>query len=121
MDGILLVGHGSLMAHANDSLYEMAEEMKRRKSIDVVEVAFLDQCEPDIPTAILTCVKKGVTRLHMVPYFLSKGYLMRKAVRIAKEEEANFRGMTIRVSEPVGADPRIVQVLLDRIDEGLTK
>lgn len=121
MEGILLVGHGSLEEGANDGLYRLAEEIRRRKGFEVVEVAFLDLTAPDIPAAVLTCVKKGVTILNVIPYFLSDGILLRKAESIVREEVSNFRGMTMRFAEPVGFDPRIARILKDRIRECLTE
>ncbi|GAX88809.1 sirohydrochlorin chelatase [Effusibacillus lacus] len=121
MDGILIIGHGSTMENASAGLYQLAEEIRHRIDIEVIEVAFLDTTPPDIPTGVLTCVKKGVTRLLAVPYFLSDGYLVRKAERIVEEEVANYRGMTMRFGQPIGPDPRIVEVLKDRIHEALSK
>ncbi|MFC4766857.1 sirohydrochlorin chelatase [Effusibacillus consociatus] len=117
MHGILLVGHGSLLKHATGGMYQLAEEIRQRQGIEVVEVAFLDLCPPDIPTGVLSCVKKGVTDLTVIPYFLSDGFLMRKAERIVKQEVEDYRGMTMRFGDPIGFDPRIVHVLKDRIKE----
>ncbi|WP_018130938.1 sirohydrochlorin chelatase [Effusibacillus pohliae] len=121
MQGILLIGHGSSVAEANRGLHRLAEEIRRRREIGVVEVAFLNLCPPDIPTAVLTCVKKGVTHLNVIPYFLTDGVLLRKAERIVREEVENFRGMTMSFGRPIGVDRRIVGVLKDRIQSALAQ
>lgn len=117
MDGILLIGHGSPFEDAAESLYRIADEIRTRKEIETVEVAFLDLCPPDIPTGVLACVKKGVTHINVIPYFLSDGFLIRKAERIVREEVENYRGMTMSFGTPLGEDLRIVNVLKDRIRE----
>jgi hypothetical protein len=44
---------------------------------------------------------------------------MRKAERIVREEVENYRGLSMSFGKPIGYDPRIVEVLEDRIREAI--
>ena len=70
---ILLVAHGSRLDSANRDLDWRAESLATRRPADLVETAYLEIAEPDIPTAGAACVKRGASRVLLLPFFLSPG------------------------------------------------
>jgi sirohydrochlorin ferrochelatase len=116
---ILLVDHGSRRPEARAVVEAVAAELRERLSHHVVAVAHLEIEEPDVATGIDRCVAAGATEIAIHPYFLAPGmHSTRDLPEQAEAACARHPGVTIRVSDPLGYDPRIVDVVLDRIGEG---
>ena len=130
--GILLIGHGSSLSHASKVIYGLAEEYKKKTEFPV-EVGFMNMEKPTIPTAINMLAKKGVTKIIAVPLFLAHGVHTKQDIPYmlglgkgrddahyhqAKQEEIEFNGQIIYI-DPLGADPRIAEIIGDRVEEAL--
>ncbi|MCE5213697.1 MAG: sirohydrochlorin nickelochelatase [Methanobacterium sp.] len=130
--GILLIGHGSSLSSGNKVIFELAEKYKE-KSDYPVEVGFMNVEKPTIPSAINMLAKKGVTKIIAMPVFLAHGlhtkqdipYMMglgngREGAHYLhmKQEEIEFDGEIVYI-EPLGADPRIADIIGDRVDDAL--
>lgn len=132
--GILLIGHGSSLPYGSEVLYKLAEMYKKSLDSDCpVEVGFMNIEKPTIPSALNTLAKKGTTKIIAVPVFLAHGihtkqdipYMLglgegRKDSRYyhEKREEIKFDGQIIYI-DPIGVDPRIVNVIEKRVKEAL--
>ncbi len=118
--GLVLIGHGSRVPGANQVLEQVAVALRRRYRRFVVEPAFLELAQPDIPSAIDRCVFSGAKRILFVPYFL---YLGGHVGRDLPEHMAQARlrhpGLEIRIAPHLGFDRRVVAVAIDRISQGL--
>ena len=117
---ILLIAHGSRRSEANQDLVRIAEQLRPRVAEEIVEIAYLELAEPTIPQGLARCVEQGATTVRMLPYFLSAGAHV-------TEDLAEFRADFLRthpdvdcqVCPPLGLHPRIIDVLLDRLNEDL--
>jgi sirohydrochlorin ferrochelatase len=118
MRAALLIAHGSRRAAANDDLHKLTAQVVERGEFDVVEPAFLELAEPDIPAAAAKCVARGATEVRMLPYFLSMGVHVAEDL---EEHRAAFveksPGVTFRVLPPLGLHPRLVEVVMERLDD----
>jgi len=118
--GLVLIGHGSRVPGANHVLEEVAGALRRQYRRYVIEPAFLELAQPDIPSAIDRCVAAGARRVLFVPYFL---YLGGHVGRDLPEHIAQARfkhpGLEIRIAPHLGFDRRVVAVVVDRIAQGL--
>ena len=119
MDAALLIAHGSRRAEANADLHRLAELVAARDAVPIVEPAFLELAEPDIPAGAARCVERGATRVRMLPYFLSMG------VHVADDLEehraafaARYPHVTFTVCPPLGLHPKLVEVVFERLAEG---
>jgi sirohydrochlorin ferrochelatase len=113
---ILLVDHGSRRAEANAVVEAVAERLRRRLPQRVVEVAHLEIAAPDVGSAIDACVADGAAEIVVHPYFLGPGaHTTRDIPRLVEEATRRHPALRIRVSEPLGVDERVVDVVLDRI------
>lgn len=114
--GVIVVDHGSRMAAANDMLHAVVELFKRVSGRKIVEAAHMELAEPTIAQAFAACAAAGATRVVIHPYFLSPGrHSTTDIPRMAAEAAAAFRGISYHVTEPLGLDEKLANVMEQRI------
>ena len=114
---ILLIAHGSRLESANRDLDWLARSLAERRPDDLIETAYLEIAEPDIPTAATRCVERGARRVLLVPFFLSPGrhavlHLAEHRDRLAEQ----FPEVSWELKPPLGRHDTLVKVIEDRID-----
>ena len=116
MRAALLIAHGSRRAEANADLHALAEMVRARGGFDVVEPAFLELADPDIPAGAAACVRRGATEVRMLPYFLSMGTHVADDLRKFRDRFADqYPGVTFTVCPPLGLHPKLVEVAFERL------
>jgi sirohydrochlorin ferrochelatase len=137
--GILLVGHGSRLPYGKDVVSKLGE-MYKQKSEYIVEVGFMNMSKPSIPAAINMLAKQGVEKIIVTPVFLAHGVHTKQDIphilglddgnkhsqdqghhhshNEEEVEEIHFDGEII-YTEPLGADPRLVDIINDRVVNAL--
>lgn len=122
MTTLLVMVHGSPRPESNDDMYAVVEEVRRSGKFDAVEVGFLDVNQPDLPTAIATCVERGATRIVAVPYFLHSGkHVTKDLPDILEAAAARYPDVEIMMGDYLGHDDAIMDVLRDRVREALAR
>jgi len=129
-DGIVIFAHGSRIESANEAVRAVAAALARSADARVlpaalarsasarVVAAFLELGEPDLETAASQLVDLGVTRLVIVPYFLTLGiHMERDLPRIVERISMAHKGLDIRIAPPLDGHPALLQVLKDRVRE----
>jgi len=117
MKAIIILGHGSRAEEANNSLYDVVEMVAGKIKLDLVGAAFLGHAQPNLETAISEMAAKGVNKITIVPLFLFQGIHMQEDIpRIVKQLEAKYQ-VTITLARHLGADSRVADILVDRIQE----
>ena len=112
---VLLIAHGSRHAPANDDLHQLVDRIAARGDHAIVESAFLELAEPDIPHAGDRCVGRGATVVLMVPYFLAEGvHLIRDLTAARDALRARHPGVEFRLGPPLGPDPLLEQLVAER-------
>ena len=115
-NAILLVAHGSRLDSANRDLQWLADSLSARRPDDLVETAFLEIAEPDIPTGGTRCVERGADRVLLVPFFLSPG--RHASLHLAEHRERlaeRFPDVSWELKPPLGRHDALIDVILDRI------
>jgi len=116
MTALLLIAHGSRQPEANDDLYHVAAELRRRGHV-VVE-SFLELAEPDIDGGGRRCVEQGAGRVVLVPYFLSAGVHVKRDLAAARERLARrYPQVELRLAEPLGQHPQLPDIVAQRAAE----
>ena len=114
--GIVVFGHGSSVASANDAVRVVAESAAREGGWELYETAFLE-CEPRLGDAVRKLVSAGADSVLVLPYFLTLGiHLQRDLPRIV-EELSRDAGIGIRVAPPLDGHPGLGKMLVDRAVE----
>jgi sirohydrochlorin ferrochelatase len=118
---ILLVDHGSRRDEANTQLEQLAALVSERVPETIVRFAHMELAEPDIAAGVAACVAAGADELVVHPYFIAGGnhstYDIPKLLRAAA---AHHPGLEIRISQPLGLHPKLVDVVLDRVESATT-
>jgi sirohydrochlorin ferrochelatase len=114
---ILLVDHGSRRAEANDQLTALAALVAARRPDAVVRCAHMELAAPDIAAGFADCVAAGAREIIVHPYFLGPGnHTAQDIPRLVRAAAADHPGVAVRISEPLGIHPKLVDVILDRIE-----
>jgi sirohydrochlorin ferrochelatase len=105
---ILLMGHGSRVAAANQALYAIAELVRAQRPGTIVEVAFREQHPPNIQAGIDACVAQGAHVLEDLP---------------AEMDEARRRhaGLQLIMGDHLGIHPKLAEIVGERVDEALAR
>lgn len=120
--GIILVDHGSRFPEANEMLEEAARLFRQTTGIPIVEPAHMELAEPTLEQAFSRCVNQGAKRVVITLYFLSPGrHSMHDIPRLARKAAARFPGISYLVSNPLGWDPSMIRIILNRVKEALDK
>lgn len=117
---VLLIAHGSRRKEANQDLLEIAHRLREEGRYDVIEVGYLELAEPTIQEACRNCADRGATCVLMLPYFLSAGrHVTADLERFRADNAVRHPHVDFRMCPPLGLHPRMIDIVLDRLAEGL--
>ena len=120
--GIVVLGHGSRasVGQANEVVFKISDIIKAKTGHDLVETAIMNRKSElaTIEDAVGKLVARGVKRITVVPMFFADGMHIRHDI---PEEiaalEGRFPGVAISMAAHIGPDPRIADILLERVRE----
>lgn len=114
---VIILGHGSRAAEHNAGLQQVAEMVKSRTNLPV-KTAYMENCEPDLGTAIRGAAAAGYNKFVIMPLFLFKGIHVTedvpKEVEMIKQD---LPGIEVIFTRHLGADPKIAEIVWDRVQE----
>lgn len=120
MTGLIVFAHGSTLDAANESVRAVASEVAARGGYGLVETAFLDCAQPDLPTAVASLASQGADRIVVIPYFLTPGIHMRRDLPgIVDELHRIHSGVRIEVTAPLDGHPALIEIVLERAEEAV--
>lgn len=115
---ILLVDHGSRRPEANEQLQSIASLLQDRDPGRIVRVAHMEIASPTIAEGIASCVEAGAKEIVVHPYLLAPGRHSQEDIPAqARAAVANHPGVVVRVSQPLGVHEKLIDVVLDRVNE----
>ncbi|MDI9617804.1 sirohydrochlorin nickelochelatase [Methanothermobacter sp.] len=132
--GVLLVGHGSRLPYGEEVINGIAD-IYRKEADHPVAVGFMNISKPSIPEAINELAAMGVEKIIVTPVFLAHGVHTKHDIphilgldngtehhhhheHEHEHEEFEFDGEII-YTEPLGADPRIAEIIRDRVKSAI--
>lgn len=116
---IVIVDHGSRRDESNKLLEEVARLFgeRFRQTYEIVEPAHMELCEPSIATAYATCVRRGATRVVVVPFFLGPGkHWTGDIPALTAAAATEHPGTRYHVAMPLGVDDLMLDLLKKRAD-----
>ena len=117
--GVILVDHGSKFDAANAMLEEVARAYEVFGAA-IVEPAHMELASPTLSEAFARCVRRGARRVVVHPYFLAPGrHSTRDIPNMVQEAARRFREVPFVVTDPIGLDPRVLEIVHQRIEEAL--
>ncbi len=115
---LILVDHGSRRPEANSVVEHLARRLRDRAPDRVVAFAHMELAHPTVAEAVADCVAAGATEIVVHPYFLAPGNHSTEDIpRLARDALDRHPGVTLRVTAPLGAHEKILDVVLERIRE----
>jgi uroporphyrin-III C-methyltransferase len=114
--GVLVVGHGSRRAEANEDVLNAARLIGGRGGFDLIEAAFLEIARPTIEESFTRLVERGARAITVHPYFLSPGRHTRGDIPVEVRRAAGHHpGVAYRISEPLAAHRFVIDASVERI------
>jgi precorrin-8X/cobalt-precorrin-8 methylmutase len=115
---VVLIGHGSRLAGANDTLKDVAARVQAAGGYGAVVPAFLQMARPGIQEAIDAAATRGFTAVTVMPYFLYEGAHVSEDIP-AEIEKARSRhpGVSFGMARCLGLDHKIIEAAMERIAE----
>ena len=116
MNGVVLIGHGSLHSDSGASMIRLAARLRERGVAPVAEAGFLNFSRPTIAEAVAKCVRAGATSVTVQPYFLIDGvYVQQDLPGDISKVAAQFPALTIRVAACFGFHEKLAAIALERV------
>jgi sirohydrochlorin ferrochelatase len=113
--GVVLAGAGSSHRPANDAVAAVAAGWSRHAPWTGALAAFAAGTGPSVPAAVGELRAAGAARIAVASWFLAPGLLPDRVAAGAREA-----GPDVVVAEPLGADPDVAHVVLDRYRAALS-
>jgi sirohydrochlorin ferrochelatase len=111
--GIVVFGHGSSVASANEAVRTIAARAAAEGAWDLYETAFLEAA-PRLDEAVRSLTASGAEEILVLPYFLTLGiHLQRDLPRLVDDLSREYK-VPIRVTEPLDGHPELSRILVER-------
>ncbi|QAS51042.1 sirohydrochlorin chelatase [Halobacillus litoralis] len=118
MKAVLYVSHGSRRKEATDEALHFLQNVHQQIGVPLHHICFLELAHPDFHEGIERLVRKGATKVAVLPVLLlSAGHYFKDIPEKIERAEARFPHIEFSYGEPLGVQERIVDVLVDRIQQ----
>lgn len=115
---LLLISHGSRAARANEENRILAELLRQKSGVSVVEYAFLEAAEPSVMEGVEKCVRQGASEITMLLNFLNSGrHVTEDIPALADEARTRFPELKIAVTPPIGQHPKLAELFLELLEK----
>ena len=112
--GIILFAHGSRDPLWHKPIEAVASQIAMLSPATPVVCAYLELSKPDLPTATLALLNRGVHAVTILPLFLGLGKHAREDLPILVEAlQASHPDVQFTLQPAVGEDTRLVRLLAD--------
>lgn len=117
--GYIILGHGSRASEANETLQHITGIVKEKLAEDTVIGAFMGFSQPSLEQAAEELVNNGCGKVIIMPFFLYKGIHMQEDIpaKVKKLEEKFGSKVSFSITNHLGVDSRLAEIILDRIKE----
>ena len=118
---IILLGHGSRRAEANQGLLVVAEKVNRLLGQSVTP-AYMAHDRPSLPEAVEAKIKGGAERIIIMPLFLFRGiHVSVDIYEELREIREKYPNVEIIYTKELGADDGIASLATLRIKEAMAE
>jgi sirohydrochlorin ferrochelatase len=118
MQAVLYIAHGSRMKDARDAAVNTIMEIARGISVPIQELSFLELAEPTIEQGVLNCIKRGATKIAVIPVLLLAAAHVKKDIPLELDRiRLKYPNVKITYGRPLGVDEKIIEILVERMRE----
>lgn len=117
---VIILGHGSRSAGADEAIRKAVDGVKRSGVFAVVEHAFLQYVPPTPPDALESCFRQQVDRVVIVPFFLQAGTHVTKDIpALIEKARKQLPAVEVLVTDHVGTHPLMAKIVEELVkDQG---
>lgn len=116
---VIVLGHGSRSPEATEQFMRIVEMLAPRLPGRIVLPAFMELAPPSLAEAVTSAVEAGASEIVVLPCFLFMGNHIKHDIPEKVAEAAGpYLGVRFEIREPIGPDPRVAELLLDRLGRG---
>ena len=114
----VLLGHGSIRESANVEVRAMWAMMQAQLPELDIRGSFVEVAEPALENVIEQLVHEQVERIVIVPMFLTRGnHLSNGIPRILDAMKEKYPNVKIDLTQHLGADPLLAEIIKNRLRE----
>ena len=115
---LLIIDHGSTREDANNLLAKVATMIREMSDFEIVCYAHMELAEPTVQQGFDACVDRGAEEVIVHPYFLVPGrHSVSDIPRMVAQAAARHSGVSYRITQPLGLDPKMGELILQRVSE----
>ncbi|MBA4264423.1 MAG: cobalamin biosynthesis protein CbiX [Comamonadaceae bacterium] len=112
MLGVIVFAHGSRDPQWRLPVEAVAQQITQSDSSVAVSCAYLELCEPDLPSACAELVDKGASRIHVLPLFFGMGKHAREDLpALMRTMAKRYPDVHFEQLATAGEDPRMTALL----------
>ncbi|MFM9880600.1 MAG: sirohydrochlorin chelatase [Burkholderiaceae bacterium] len=112
--GVVLFAHGSRDPLWRLPVEAVAQQMQRTRADLPVCCAYLELCEPDLPTAAAQLLAEGCNAIRIVPLFLGVGKHAREDLpMLVAALRQQHPQVAFALQSAVGEDPRLIALMAE--------
>ena len=117
MRAALLISHGSKASQSRKEIEALANRLERESRI-LIEIAFLEIDQPDIPLGIQNCIQKGADDIVVLLNFLNEGvHVAQDIPALIQTARKQYPGVTFTVMPHLSRHPKFDALFLDMIHQ----
>jgi sirohydrochlorin cobaltochelatase len=118
MDAVLFVGHGSKDSQGNEEIRKFVESMQPELSVPIIETCFLEFERPGVNEGLEACVKRGASRVAVIPMMLfSAGHSKIHIPAAIDEIKEKYPHVQFTYGRPIGVHDQVLAILATRLQE----
>jgi sirohydrochlorin ferrochelatase len=116
---VILIGHGSRAAGADEDMERIADALRRTDG-GVVELCRMGGRGTPFAEVFETCVRRGATEVIVIPYFLHFGVHLRQDIpEMLREALAKHPEVRLVLGKHLGYDDALAALVQKRLDESV--
>lgn len=109
---LIMVAHGSRRPAWRAPLDALCARLRDRLGARAVDLAFMELCEPDLPTAVGAAVADGASHIRILPLFMSGGGHVEHDIAPGLDDlRAAHPGVSVTLLPALGEHPRVLDAL----------
>ena len=118
--GVIVLAHGSKVKSGIEGLFTIVEMLRGMNKWDMVEAGFLQLAKPGLTDVVEDLIARGAERVVIMPLLLFSGnHVLKDIPEEIEQERKKFPEVEFCYAKNIGADERIAQIALDRIEEAI--